>query len=110
MEPPAGALDGVLKYHDAFDVPVLVRNGPARRPWPQWRYAKDPWPASGAIPAPGWYLVTSLWRDVVKHGAEVGRDVVPWIRAVPQLAGQELLARISPLQAYLSLIDGFHRP
>ncbi|MDB4872657.1 MAG: hypothetical protein JWL97_3661 [Gemmatimonadales bacterium] len=103
MKPPAGAQDGVLRHADAFDVPILVRSTPARRPFPQWRQASDPWPPSGTVPPPGWYLATPLWREIIKHGAEVGRDLTPWLLQLPQLAGQELLARISPLQAYLSL-------
>jgi hypothetical protein len=105
MGPPKGSHDGVLVHDDAFDVPILVRSGPARRPFPQWRQASTPWPTPGAVPPPGWYLVTALWREIIKHGAEVGRDIVPWLTQVPQLASQELLARISPLQAYLSLTD-----
>ncbi|WP_182908069.1 gamma-glutamyltransferase [Microbispora sp. H13382] len=110
MGPPQGSHDGVLKYDDAFDVPILVRSAPARRPFPQWRRASTPWPTPGAVPPPGWYLVTALWREIIKHSTEVGRDIVPWLREVPQLAGQELLARISPLQAYLSLTDAGQVP
>ncbi len=54
------------------------------------------------MPPHGWYLVTTTWREILKHAAGVGRDVTPWIVTVPHLAFQELLARITPLQAYLT--------
>jgi hypothetical protein len=64
----------------------------------------------GTVPLNGWYLVTTTWREIVKHATEVGRDVAPWLRRVPQLAGQELLARISPLYAYLSIEEKQYMP
>lgn len=49
----------------------------------------------------GWYLATTTWREILAAAASVGRDVTPWLAAVPHLAGQELLARITPLSAHL---------
>jgi hypothetical protein len=105
MQPPRNAVDAVLDARDGIDVPVLVRSAPARRPNPHWHWAHEPRPGLRAVPPNGWYLVTTTWREILKHAVEVGRDVLPWLRAVPHLAGQELLARISPLQACLSLQD-----
>ncbi|MEU6719606.1 hypothetical protein ABZ897_49800 [Nonomuraea sp. NPDC046802] len=50
-----------LTYADSFDVPVLFRNGPARKPRRQWRTAKlKPWGGSGGFPATdGWYVSTN---------------------------------------------------
>ncbi|MEV5704491.1 hypothetical protein [Actinoallomurus sp. NPDC052274] len=110
MQPPHNAIDAVLDAQDRIDVPVLVRSAPARRPTPHWHWAREPWPGPGGVPPNGWYLVTTIWREIIKHAAEVGRDVTPWLKMVPQLAGQELLARISPLQAYLSLEDAKFKP
>jgi hypothetical protein len=110
MQPPPGSVDSVLQSPDAVDIAVLVRSGPQRWPTPHWHWAKTPWPAVGMVPPNGWYLVTTTWREIVKHATEVGRDVAPWLRNVPQLAGQELLARISPLYAYLSIEEKHHVP
>lgn len=110
MKPPSGAKDGVLRYEDAFDVPVVVRSAPASRPRKPEQKAKQPWPSNDQVPTPGRYLATALWREILKHAAEVGRDVSDWLFSLPQLAGQELMARLFPLQAYLSLEHGTPRP
>ncbi|MFD7054330.1 gamma-glutamyltransferase [Streptomyces mirabilis] len=99
----SGAKDVVVHGSDAVDVPVLVRGAPGRRPTPHWKTASTPWPSTGTVPPHGWYLVTTTWREILKHAAGVGRDATPWIVTVPQLAFQELLARITPLQAYLTI-------
>ncbi|MFI6579604.1 gamma-glutamyltransferase [Embleya sp. NPDC050493] len=95
--------DAVVRHEDRLDIPILVRDGPARRPNSQWQSARTPWPTTGSVPPHGWYLATTTWREIVRQAARVGRDVTPWIVHHPQLALQELLARISPLQAYLTL-------
>ncbi|MFE2578950.1 gamma-glutamyltransferase [Streptomyces sp. NPDC059378] len=96
-----------MTYTDSVDVPVLFRDGPAKRPYKQWRTAKhQPWELSGAFPAKdGWYLPTTTWRDIVKAATEVGRDVTPWLHQAQQLARGELVARIAPLYAYLGMHD-----
>ncbi|MFD8077706.1 gamma-glutamyltransferase [Streptomyces sp. NPDC059718] len=99
----SGANDVVVHGSDVVDVPVLVRNAPDRRPTPHWKTASAPWPNTGTVPPHGWYLVTTTWREILKHAAGVGRDVTPWIVTLPQLAFQELLAGITPLQAYLTI-------
>ncbi|WP_438307005.1 gamma-glutamyltransferase (plasmid) [Streptomyces sp. HUAS TT11] len=99
----SSADDVVVHGSDAVDVPVLVRGAPDRRPTPHWKTASTPWPNTGTVPPHGWYLVTTTWREILKHAASVGRDATPWIVTVPQLAFQELLARITPLQAYLTI-------
>jgi hypothetical protein len=53
------------------------------------------------IPPTGDYLVTTTWRDVLNAAMTVGRDVTPWLAALPQLARMEIIARHSPLRAYL---------
>jgi len=53
------------------------------------------------MPPDGNYLVTTTWRDVLDAAVTVGRDIAPWIAAVPQLARREILARRYPLSAYL---------
>lgn len=91
---------------DAFDVPVLVRRSsplvPGRRPNPSTLdRARQPWPAPSAIPPDGLYRVSTTWRDVIDAAISVGRDPTAWLSAVPALAWSELIARRSPLAAYL---------
>lgn len=76
-------------FCDSVDVPVLFRGGPAKRPYQKWRTAShQAWSSPGVFPAKdGWYLPTTTWREIVKAATEVGRDVVPWLHHVPQLAG-----------------------
>ncbi len=94
-------------YADSLDIPVLFRDGPARRPFPQWRTAWHlAWGSAAAFPASdGWYAPTSTWREIIKAATEVGRDVTSKLQQVPQLAQAELVARIAPLYAYLGLHD-----
>ncbi|MEV5155869.1 gamma-glutamyltransferase [Streptomyces werraensis] len=96
-----------LVYADSVDIPVLFRDGPAKRPFKQWRTARhQPWATPGAFPdKDGWYAPTTTWREIVKAATEVGRDVTPWLHQAPQLARGELVARISPLYAYLGIHD-----
>lgn len=101
MIPPTGSADRVLKAHDAVDIPVLFRAGPDRRPDLEKIPAPQPWPGLGIPPSLGWYLATTTWREVLASAISVGRDVTPWLARVPHLAGQELLARVSPLTAHL---------
>ncbi|MEU4234260.1 hypothetical protein AB0F17_59140 [Nonomuraea sp. NPDC026600] len=94
-----------LIYADSFDVPVLFRNGPARKPTRQWRTAKhELWARSGGFPAiDGWYVSTTTWREIIKAAVEVGRDVTPHLRNQPRYAHGELVARVAPLYAYLGM-------
>jgi len=41
------------------------------------------------------------WRDLLDAAMTVGRDVAPWLLRFPGLAGQEVIARESPLRAFL---------
>ncbi|ROP44154.1 gamma-glutamyltransferase [Streptomyces sp. PanSC9] len=92
-----------LTYADSFDIPVLFRNGPAKKPRRQWRTAQHKaWTGSDGFPATdGWYAPTTTWREIIKAAAEVGRDVTPHLQNQPRYARGELVARISPLYAYL---------
>ncbi|MCA2182150.1 hypothetical protein LDL08_38920 [Nonomuraea glycinis] len=94
-----------LIYADSFDVPVLFRNGPAKKPRRQWRTAKHkPWVGSAGFPATGgWYVPTATWREIIKAAIEVGRDVTPHLQNQPRYAHGELVARVSPLYAYLGM-------
>src|SRR5690606_3987802 len=94
-----------LTYGDRFDVPVLLRNGPAKKPRKQWRTAElKPWAGLGGFPATnGWYITTTTWREIIKAAVEVGRDVTPHLQNQPQYAHGELVARVSPLYAYLGM-------
>ena len=55
----------------------------------------------GAIPVDQIYRVSTTWRDVIDAALSVGRVLTPWLEAVPALAWSEIIARISPLVAYL---------
>ncbi|MFB7470822.1 hypothetical protein [Kitasatospora sp. NPDC056184] len=106
MLPPAGAVDAVVSAPDSFDVPVFVRRSapldPAERPKPVTvAQVKEPWPSPGAVPPDGAYLVTTTWRDLLDAATTVGRDIAPWLVAVPRLARREIMARRHPLGAYL---------
>lgn len=75
---------------------------PEGRPRSAWvSNASNPWPAFGTIPPAGSYRVSTTWRDVIDAAMSVGRDVTPWMAAVPSLAHSEIIARRSPLFAYL---------
>jgi hypothetical protein len=84
-----------LTYDDSFDVPVLFRDGPAKKPRRQWRTAKHmPW--AGGFPATdGWYVSATTWREIIKAAIEVGRDVTPHLQNQPRYAHGELGARVS---------------
>ncbi|MEH0442008.1 gamma-glutamyltransferase [Streptomyces scabiei] len=92
-----------LTYADSFDIPVLFRNGPAKKPRRQWRTAQHTaWTGSNGFPAAnGWYAPTTTWREIIKAATEVGRDVTPHLQNQPRYAHGELVARVSPLYAYL---------
>lgn len=106
MQPPSHAGGIPLQPVDAFDVPVLVRRSsplvPGRRPHhSRIERADQPWPTPGNVPAGGLYRVATTWRDVVDAALSVGRDPTAWLVAVPALAWSEIIARRSPLAAYL---------
>ena len=63
--------------------------------------ASSLWPRRDDIPPDGDYLVTTTWRDVLDAAMTVGRDPARWLSALPDLAWSELIARWSPLAAYL---------
>ncbi|GAA1278548.1 hypothetical protein [Streptomyces aureus] len=92
-----------LTYADSFDIPALFRNGPADKPKRQWRTNKHKaWAGSDGFPAAdGWYAPTTTWREIIKAATEVGRDITPHLQNQPQYAHGELVARVSPLYAYL---------
>ncbi len=92
-----------LTYVDSFDIPVLFRNGPAKKPRRQWRTAEHKvWTGTGGFPAAdGWYAPTTTWREIIKAATEVGRDITPHLQNQPRYAHGELVARVSPLYAYL---------
>ncbi|MET8984865.1 hypothetical protein ABZW49_05415 [Nonomuraea wenchangensis] len=94
-----------LTYDDSFDIPVLFRDGPSRKPRRQWRTAMHkPWTASGGFPTTdGWHISTTTWREIIKAAIEVGRDVTPHLQNQPRYAHGELVARVSPLYAYLGM-------
>ena len=60
-----------------------------------------PWPSAGDIPSAGDYLVPTTWRGLLDAAMTVGRDAFVWLAAVPGLAWAEIIARRSPLAAYL---------
>jgi len=63
---------------------------------------QKPWVASGGFPpTDGWYISTTTWREIIKAAIEVGRDVTPHLQNQPRYAHGELVARVSPLYAYL---------
>lgn len=107
MLPPANASGQSVHLDDAFDVPVLVRHSsplqPERRPsknridkaWSRWPRVRD-------VPPPGDYLIPTTWREVVDAAMTYGRDPYAWLASVPGFASAEIIARRSPLAAYLS--------
>lgn len=106
MSSPRGATGSLIGISDAFDVPVFVRRStplvPDARPKPALvAGVVAPWPRAGAVPPSGAYRVGTTWRDVVDAAISVGRDRTAWLAAVPSLAWSEILARRSPLSAYL---------
>ncbi|MEV4471411.1 hypothetical protein [Nonomuraea sp. NPDC049504] len=104
--PPAYVTDEPpLTYDDSFDVPVLFRDKPARKPSKQRLTAPlKLWTGSGAFPsADGWYVATTTWREIIKAATEVGRDVTPHLQHQPRYAHGELIARVAPLYAYLGM-------
>ncbi|MFE1961322.1 hypothetical protein [Streptomyces sp. NPDC059479] len=92
-----------LTYADSFDIPVLFRNGPAKKPRRQWRTAKHTARAKvdGFPAADGWYAPTTTWKEIIKAATEAGCDVTPHLQNQPRYAHGELVARLSPLYAYL---------
>lgn len=107
MVRPTGPAPHLLAAKDAFDVPVIVRHSspltPARRPTRRRvDAARLPWPVVGEVAPQGDYLVSTTWREVLDAALRMGRDPTPWVAWSPQLAWAEVVARRSPLFAYLS--------
>ncbi|MEU6183183.1 hypothetical protein [Streptomyces coeruleorubidus] len=103
-QPPEDAQDHAFQMSDRLDIPVLLRDGPQRRSNRKpWEGVEQAWPGVTGIPANGWYLATTTWRQILKAATEVGRDIGPWLALTPNLAISELVSRISPLHAYLCL-------
>lgn len=106
MVPSFNATGQAIMLRDEFRVPVIVRHdsplAPKRRPSrKRIDQARQPWPSNWKVPPDGDYLVTTTWRDVLDAAMTVGRDPYPWLTAVPQFAAAEIIARRSPLSAYL---------
>jgi hypothetical protein len=104
--PPPEAFGEPIGLADAFDVPILVRHSsPLRAERRPHRNRIDsawsPWPTVGEVPATGDYLVITTWREVIDAAMTVGRDAFAWLAVVPSLASAEIIARRSPLAAYL---------
>ncbi|MEU7871269.1 hypothetical protein [Dactylosporangium sp. NPDC049140] len=105
MYPPHGAAGSLLAPADAVDIPVFLRRSapltPQRRPRAERIDATaPPWP-TGTEPPDGQYLVRTTWREIIDAAVTVGRDPTAWLAATPTLAWAELVARRSPLMAYL---------
>ena len=95
-----------LHAWDSITVPVRVLSGipgvGRPRPHPGWENkARKPWSRGAWPPKDGWYDVSTTWREILDSAMTVGRDPTPWLKKWPHLAWQELLARHSPLSAYL---------
>ncbi len=107
MIPPTGVEDFGFSLEDAFDIPVRVLSDGTLNRWhrSRWPKAAQPWPGGDALPGDGEYLATTTWRQLVMAATGAGRDLAPWLRQTPHFAVNELVARVSPLQAYLSLRD-----
>ncbi|MBO0881618.1 MAG: hypothetical protein J2P17_15010, partial [Mycobacterium sp.] len=107
MTVPYGPAPSLLRNADVFDVPVIVRYGsplaPTRRPTRRRvDAATEPWPTT-SWPAPtGDYLVSTTWREVLDAAFRMGRDPTPWLAWSHRLAWAEMVARQSPLFAYLA--------
>ncbi|MFI0168048.1 hypothetical protein [Streptomyces sp. NPDC017095] len=107
LTPPPEAADFTFTLADALDIPVRVRSDGDLAKWDRRQASKaaQPWPATDALPADGEFLATTTWRQLVTAATSVGRDLAPWLRKTPAFAVNELIARVAPLQAYLTLKD-----
>ncbi|MFG2260267.1 hypothetical protein [Streptomyces mirabilis] len=105
--PPPEASDFTFTLADALDIPVRVRSDGDLAKWDRRQAPKaaQPWPVTDALPADGEYLATTTWRQLVTAATSAGRDLAPWLRKTPAFAVNELIARVAPLQAYLTLKD-----
>lgn len=105
VHPPRDTSGTLVQPKDAFDVPVRVRrSSPLRAEGPGQAgldRADQPWPGPGKTPVEGLYRVSTTWRDVLDAALSVGRDPTRWVGKAPELAWAEIIARISPLVAYL---------
>ncbi|MEU5089806.1 hypothetical protein [Streptomyces sp. NPDC021356] len=105
--PPPEASDFTFTLADALDIPVRVRSDGDLAKWDRRQAPKaaQPWPVTDTLPADGEYLATTTWRQLVTAATSAGRDLAPWLRKTPAFAVNELIARVAPLQAYLTLKD-----
>jgi hypothetical protein len=106
MTPSMDASGQLVGLADAFDVPVFVRHSSPLDPESRPRqsrvdHAAQPWPGTRRAPRAGNYLIPTTWREVLDAAMTVGRDPLPWLAAMPGLASAEIIARRSPLAAYL---------
>lgn len=105
MIPAVAPLEVLVADDDEFDLLVVVRRAtplaPQRRPGNRHlNGATLVWP--GGLPAAtGNYVATMTWRDMLDAAMTVGREVAPWLLRFPGLAWQEVVARESPLKAFL---------
>jgi hypothetical protein len=112
MLPSSQAVDNPIRIVDEVDIPVFVHHvdggnpfTPQRRPYPsRVESAATPWPGRGVPSVSGDYLVGTTWREILLAAVMVGRDPTPWFDRLPQLARLEILARVTPLRAYLSRV------
>lgn len=105
MASPGWPLEELVGDVDEFDLPVIVRRAtplaPRRRPSSRrLNGVARPWLA-GPPATSGDYVTTMTWRNLLDAAMTVGRDVAPWLLRVPGLAWQEVVARESPLRAFL---------
>lgn len=94
-----------LHASDSVQIPVRITAGiplnGRRRPHPSEVDRKHAtWPGQWP-PKDGWYDVPTTWREILDSAMTVGRDPSPWLVRFPGLATNELLARVTPLAAYL---------
>lgn len=104
--PPSDASGQPVGLADEFDVPVIVRHSSPLRTERRPSKARidcawSRWPAQGYVAPTGDYLLPTTWRDLMDAAMTVGRDAFAWLTAVPGLARAEIMARRSPLAAYL---------
>lgn len=110
MKPTGVGPATTIRYADAIDLPIHLRYSsplsPQRRPRAvRFDSGNAAWPM-GELPLQGnFYLVPTTWRALVDAAISTGRDQRDWLSAYPRLARLEILARVTPLRAYLGRRD-----